>query len=182
MNHLGLETERLILRRWRPSDLKPFAALNADPRVMEHFPSTLTEDETALMIQSLEDRFDKNGFSFWAAELKATQEFIGFVGLNRPGYETPFTPCVEVGWRLAYEHWGKGYAPEAALATLEYGFEKMNLDEIVSFTSESNLNSQRVMQKIGMTCDPEGGFDHPTLPVGHPLRRHVLYRIRRNPV
>jgi RimJ/RimL family protein N-acetyltransferase len=174
-----IETDRLILREWKPSDLEPFARLNADPRVMEFFPASLSQDETAAMIQLIQERSMKNGFCFWAAELKSTGEFIGFIGLNIPGMETHFTPCVEIGWRIDFKFWGKGYAPEGALACLKYGFSTLNLNEIVSFTTVNNLKSRRVMEKIGMTYDPQGDFDHPKVQEGHPLRRHVLYRISR---
>lgn len=172
-----LETKRLILRSWEPRDLEPFAKMASDPRVMEFFPSLLTRAESAENIRLMMEKIEKNGFCFWAAELKATQEFIGFIGLNIPGFQTAFTPCVEIGWRLAYDYWGQGLAPEGAIASLKYGFEQLNLEEIVAFTTKDNLKSQRVMEKIGMTYDPNGDFDHPKLAEGHPLRRHVLYRV-----
>jgi ribosomal-protein-alanine N-acetyltransferase len=179
MKNFTLETDRMILRRWRPEDIKPFSKITADPKVMEFFPSTLSETETEALIKTMEEKFDSNGFCFWATELKATQELIGFVGLNIPGYETPFTPCVEIGWRLGYSHWGQGYAPEAAKASLEFGFKKLGLREIVSFTAEKNFRSRRVMEKIGMRYCPEDDFDHPNVPEKHPLRKHVLYRLLR---
>lgn len=172
-----IETDRLILRRWKTEDLAPFAALNADPRVMEYFPSTLTTEETANMIKIMEDRFEENGISFCAAELKRTGETVGFIGLNIPGYPLPFQPCVEIGWRLAAKHWGQGLAVEGAKALLDYGFKTLNLEEIVAFTATQNMKSRRVMEKLGMQYDPVGDFDHPKLAEGHPLRRHVLYRI-----
>lgn len=173
-----VETDRLILRNWLPSDYELFAKLTSDPRVMEFFPATLTRTESDANIKLIEEKIKKDGFCFWAAELKTNKEFIGFIGLNRPGFETHFTPCVEIGWRLAFEHWGNGYAPEGANACLKYGFEKLGLKEIVSFTTVTNLKSRRVMEKIGMTYDPTDDFDHPKLEEGHPLRRHVLYRIK----
>ena len=172
-----LDTDRLVLRSWQPSDYQSFARLNSDPRVMEFFPTLLTQAESDANMRLMEEKIKKDGFCFWAAELKTNREFIGFIGLNIPGFETHFTPCVEIGWRLAYEHWGKGYAPEGAIACLKYGFEKLGLKEIVSFTTVNNLKSRRVMEKIGMTYDPKDDFDHPKLVEGHPLRRHVLYRI-----
>ena len=172
-----LETERLTLRRWRDSDFKPFADLNADPRVMAFFPATLSSNETKSMMKVLEEKFENHGFSFWAVALKTTHEFIGFVGLNIPNYTLPFSPCVEVGWRLSFAHWGKGYAQEAATASLRYGFKVLMLAEIVSFTSEKNFRSRRVMEKIGMLRDVHGDFNHPQLAVDHPLSCHVLYRI-----
>ncbi|CAM6053594.1 unnamed protein product [Sphagnum tenellum] len=146
---------------------------------MEFFPSTETKAETEAALRKIESKFEKDGFGFMAAELKASKEFIGFIGLNIPaGYETHFTPCVEIGWRLAFEHWGKGYAPEGAQACLNYGFTALGLKEIVAFTAVANLKSRRVMEKIGMIHDPKDDFDHPKLADGHPLKRHVLYRIR----
>jgi RimJ/RimL family protein N-acetyltransferase len=174
---LMLKTSRLILRRWKDSDLQPFAAMNADPIVMEHFPKTSTLEETKSMIERIETRFSENGFGLWAAEIISTQEFIGFVGLQRPTFEAPFMPCVEIGWRLAKQFWGQGYAPEAASGVLQDGFERILLDEIVSMTTTTNLNSMRVMQKIGMKTNPKENFQHPLVEDGHRLQEHVLYRI-----
>lgn len=128
------------------------------------------------MISKIEERISQQGFGLWAAELKATKGFIGFIGLSVLGYPLPFSPCVEVGWRLAFDYWGNGYAQEGARAALAFGFDKLGLEEIVSFTSESNLRSRHVMERIGMTYDAQGDFDHPKLPEHHPLKRHVLYR------
>ena len=178
-NRAVCQTDRLILRRWFPEDLEPFAALNADPRVMEFFPATLTKAETEAMVKILEERIDQNGFCFWAAELKETKELIGFVGLNIPGNLLPFSPCVEIGWRLAHSFWGRGLAQEAARASLQYGFQTLGLGEIVSFTALGNVKSRRVMENLGMLYDPLGDFDHPKIAEGHPLRRHVLYRIQK---
>lgn len=171
-----VETERLILRRWKGSDIAPFSKMNSDPRVMEFFPAILTRAETEAMVKGIEEKFDQCGFSFWATELKSTGELIGMIGQNVPAFESHFTPCVEVGWRLASEHWGKGLAVEAARASLEYGFNRLKLQEIVAFTAEKNKNSRRVMEKLNMIYDPSGDFDHPKVTEGHPLRRHVLYR------
>jgi RimJ/RimL family protein N-acetyltransferase len=143
---------------------------------MEFFPATLSRAQTETIIETIEKRIDQRGFGLWAVEVKATKDFIGFIGLNVPGYTLPFSPCVEVGWRLAFNHWGKGYAQEGARAALTFGFEKMRLNEIVSFTTVSNIRSRRVMEGIGMTYDANGDFDHPELPDGHALRKHVLYR------
>ena len=173
-----LRTNRLVLRRWREADREPFAALNADPRVMEHFPALLTPQETDAMIARMEAHFDKHGFGLWAVEVPGSAAFVGFVGLSVPQYQTHFTPCVEIGWRLAAEHWGRGYATEAARAAVTFGFESLGLAEIVSFTATQNLRSRRVMEKIGMFYDLAGDFDHPLLPPGHRLCRHVLYRLR----
>jgi ribosomal-protein-alanine N-acetyltransferase/3-dehydroquinate dehydratase/shikimate dehydrogenase len=171
-----LETERLILRRWRPSDRQPFIDLNSDPRVMEYFPATLTPDETESLIARIEARFAQQGFGFWAAELKQARTFIGFIGLNIPGYPLPFSPCTEIGWRLSFDHWKKGYAQEGARAVLTHGFKNLGLEEIVAFTAASNVRSRRVMEAIGMAHDPQGDFDHPDILANHPLRKHVLYR------
>lgn len=172
-----LTTERLWLRRWRPSDRRAFAQLNADARVMEHFPAPLTRDESSRMVQRIEAHFEQHGYGLWALEVPGVTDFAGFVGLSTPSFEAPFTPCVEVGWRLAFEHWGQGYAPEAARAVLRFAFEHARLREIVSFTASSNARSRRVMEKIGMRHDAASDFDHPALPPGHRLERHVLYRI-----
>jgi len=174
-----LSTERLSLRAWRDEDREPFAALNADPVVMEHYPSTLTRDESDAMVDRIEARFARDGWGLWAVEVVDTGEFTGYVGLSAPAFDAHFTPAVEVGWRLAYAYWGRGYAPEAGWASLDYAFDVIGLDEVVSFTTVANLRSQRVMQKLGMTRDPADDFDHPALPEDHPMRRHVLYRITR---
>jgi RimJ/RimL family protein N-acetyltransferase len=173
---MEIETPRLILRRWQSADLEPFARLNADPRVMEFFPATLSRAETEAMIQAFEETFRREGFGLWAAELKETKNFMGFIGLNVPAYPLPFSPCVEIGWRLAFDNWGKGYAQEGARAALTFGFDTMGIKEIVSFTARNNLRSRRVMEGIGMSYDSQGDFDHPKIAANHPLRRHVLYR------
>ena len=176
-----IETARLFLRRWRDADREPFARMNADPAVMEHFPKRLFPDESDQLIQNIEKHFERHGFGLWAAELRATGEFIGFVGLSVPRFVTAFTPCVEIGWRIDAAHWGTGLATEGARAVVRHGFDVLRLDEIVSFTVPENLRSRRVMEKLGMTHDPRDDFDHPNLAEGHPLRRHVLYRLRRQP-
>ena len=175
----GLRTERLVLRRWREEDLEPYAALNADPRVMEHFPALLSRAESDAMVERIEAHFDEHGWGLWAAEVVGSGAFIGFIGLWPPGFEAHFTPAVEVGWRLAHEHWGHGYAPEGARAAITHGFERLGLEEIVSMTSVGNERSRRVMEKLGLTHDPADDFDHPRMPPGHRLVRHVLYRVRR---
>jgi 3-dehydroquinate dehydratase / shikimate dehydrogenase len=171
-----LRAERLVLRPWRSEDRAPFAALNADPRVMELFPSTMTREESDAFVDRIEQRFREFGWGLWAVEITGVAPFIGFVGLS-PADSTLGYPCVEVGWRLAALHWGRGYAPEGALAALRFGFERLQLDEVVSFTSVGNAKSRRVMTKIGMTRREEDDFDHPRLPATSPLLRHVLYRI-----
>jgi len=175
-----LETERLRLRPWRAADRAPFAALNADPVVMEFFPSPLTRQESDAFVDRIERHFETHGFGLWAVELPGELPFVGFVGLAVPSFEAPFMPCVEVGWRLARAAWGRGIAPEAARAAVDFGFEEPGLDGVVSFTSTINLRSRRVMEKIGMRHSPAEDFDHPALPAGHRLRRHVLYRLSRS--
>jgi RimJ/RimL family protein N-acetyltransferase len=179
-----LSTPRLLLRPWRDDDLPAFAALNADPRVMEHFPSTLTRDRSDAVAARIREKFDRYGFGFRAVEVTGdggapAVPFAGFVGLSVPGFEAPFTPCVEVGWRLAVAHWGRGYATEAARAAVAYGFDTLGLTEIVAFTVPANRRSRAVMERLGMTRDPADDFEHPEVPVGHPIRPHVLYRLRR---
>jgi len=173
-----VETPRLLLRRWRDADREPFARLNSDPRVMEFMPSCLSREESDRLVDRIEAHFDSRGFGPFAAELRRERSFIGFVGLSVPDFETSFTPCVEIGWRLAAEHWNQGLATEGARAVLASAFDALRLDEVVSFAVPANLASRRVMEKIGMSHSPEDDFDHPRLPAGHPLRRHVLYRIR----
>nr|WP_309691547.1 GNAT family N-acetyltransferase [Armatimonas sp.] len=173
-----IETNRLLLRRWRPSDRAPFAALNADPRVMECFPSTLATAESDAMVDRIEAHFAEKGFGLWAVEVPRLAEFIGFIGLSTPRFSAHFTPCVEIGWRLACEHWGYGYATEGAKAALGYGFNTIKLPEIVAMTAVGNQRSRRVMEKLGMTHNPADNFDHPLLPVGLPITPHVLYRIQ----
>jgi RimJ/RimL family protein N-acetyltransferase len=175
----SLATERLILRRWRDDDREPFAALNADPVVMEHFVAPLSREQSDDFVDRIEAHFDEHGWGLWAVEVAATGAFTGYVGLWRASFPAPFTPAVEVGWRLAHEHWGHGYAPEAAQAAVEDGFARFGFDEIVSFTAVGNVRSRRVMQKIGMQTNPAEDFDHPNMPEGHPVRPHVLYRLRR---
>jgi RimJ/RimL family protein N-acetyltransferase len=174
-----LRTERLLLRRWRPKDVEAFAAINADPRVMEHFPALLSREESDARYARIAAHFDEHDFGLWAAEIPGEAPFIGFIGIGIPRFEAHFTPCVEIGWRMAKHYWGRGLAPEGARACLAFGFELLKLTEIVSFTVPANMRSRRVMEKIGMIHDPGGDFDHPSLPAGHPLSRHVLYRIRR---
>ncbi len=172
-----LRTPRLILRQWKEEDFAPFAAMSADPDVMRFFPKPLLREESDDLAARLAARITERGWGLWACELIATNEFIGFVGLSIPRWQSFFTPCVEIGWRLARRHWGNGYAPEAARAAVTYGFKTLALKEMVSFTTTQNQNSIRVMQKLGMSY--EGEFNHPELPDGHPLQRHVLYRLKR---
>jgi RimJ/RimL family protein N-acetyltransferase len=166
--------------RQTDADLEPFAALNADPAVMEHFPEPLDRPESDAMVARIRTHFDRRGSGFWAVEVPGLADIVGLVGLAIPAFEAPFTPCVEVGWRLSRGFWGRGYATEAARASLRYGFEQLGLDEIVAFTVPANVRSRAVMERIGMTRSAEDDFDHPSLPEGHGLRRHVLYRVRRD--
>jgi ribosomal-protein-alanine N-acetyltransferase len=174
---LELITSRLKLRRWQPADREPFAAMNADPVVMEHFPACLSRRQSDDLIEAIEAGFDRCGYGLWALEVRASGEFVGFTGLAIPSFDAHFTPAVEVGWRLMRSAWGNGYATEAALAALAFGFEEAGLTGVVSFTATENRRSRAVMERIGMAHDPDEDFDHPDLPAGDPLRRHVLYRI-----
>ena len=166
------------MRRWRESDREPFAAMNVDPRVMEFFPGLQDRATSDASVDYWTECFDERGWSNWAVDLKDSGEFIGFIGLWIPKRKFPFSPCVEIGWRLAHAHWGRGYATEGALASLAAGFDRLGLDEIVSYTTLHNLRSRAVMEKIGMH-DANADFEHPALPEGHPLRMHCLYRITR---
>jgi RimJ/RimL family protein N-acetyltransferase len=176
-----LRGERVLLRGWRMDDLEPFADLNADPRVMEHYPEPLTRAQSDAMVRErILRQFAERGYGLWAVELPGTAPFIGFVGLQVPTFEASFTPCVEIGWRLAFDSWGCGYATEAARLALAFGFAEAGLDEIVSFTSPENRRSVAVMERLGMRYD--GQFEHPNVPPGHRLRTHILYRLtRRDP-
>ena len=175
---IEFETERLILRQWRPVDREPFAAMNADSRVMEFFPNELTSAESDAMAARCESLIRERGWGFWAAELKASGQFIGFVGLHTPSAELPFSPCVEIGWRLSFEHWGKGLASEAARGALRVGFVTLGLPEIVSFTAVVNRRSRAVMERLSMR--ESGTFEHPHMPEDSSLRLHCLYRLSRH--
>jgi RimJ/RimL family protein N-acetyltransferase len=176
-----LRTERLLLRRWRKTDRAPFAAMNASPEVMAHFPAVLSREESDASFERIERDFDAHGWGLWALESRASGAFLGFTGLKAWPVSSalPFAPAVEVGWRLAREAWGSGYATEAARAALAYGFDTLGLDEIVSMTAVTNERSRRVMERIGMTHDPADDFNHPRVARGHRLERHVLYRLGR---
>lgn len=175
----NLSTDRLLLREWREEDLPEFARMNADPRVMEYFTGMLTREESDALVGRLRQHWQERGFGLWAVEVRGGAPFIGFVGLMVPRFEAHFTPCVEIGWRLAAEHWGKGHATEGARAALAFGFEQHGLDEIVSFTTVANQRSRRVMECLGMRRNPADDFNRETIPVGHPVRPHVLYRLSR---
>ena len=173
-----LHGDGLVLRGWVPTDLEPFAALNADPRVMEHYRSPLTRPESdAFVRERIIPQFAELGFGLWALEVPEVAPFVGYVGLLVHTFEAEFTPCVEIGWRLAFPYWGNGWATEAARVAIAYGFEEKGLEEIVSFTVPANRRSIAVMERLGMSY--VGEFDHPSLPAGHRLRRHVLYRLSR---
>jgi len=175
MNIIEFKTSRLYLRQWRDDDFEPFARLNADPRVMEFFPSPLDRDASNALATRLQSFIAEHGWGSWAVEIAVSGEFIGFVGLNIPRHALPFSPCVETGWRLAFDHWHKGYATEAA-AALQIGFEQLQLPEIVSFTAVHNHRSQAVMLRLGMQRQAQT-FQHPAVPAGNALREHVLYRL-----
>jgi RimJ/RimL family protein N-acetyltransferase len=175
-----LSSGRICLRRWRDGDREAFAAMNSDARVMEFFRSPLSRVESDAMVDGIEAHFSKHDFGLWAIEVPGVAPFIGFAGLAvqaAPPFSARFTPCVEVGWRLAFAHWGHGYATQAARLALGYGFGTLALPQVVSFTSATNHRSRAVMERIGMHRDPADDFDNPRLPEGHPLRRHVLYRL-----
>lgn len=173
-----LRTPRLLLRQWRETDLEPFAALNADPEVMRHFPSPLTREQSDAFASRARAHIGVLGWGLWAVELEHAP-FIGFVGLSEARFEAHFTPAVEVGWRLAREHWGNGYATEGGRAALAFAFDELELPEVVSFTTVANDRSRRVMERLGLTHDPADDFDHPQLAPDDPVRPHVLYRLSR---
>ncbi|MGH9305362.1 MAG: GNAT family N-acetyltransferase [Acidimicrobiales bacterium] len=175
----ALASGRVLLRPWRPDDRDPFAAINADPEVMEHFPGVLSKGESDVLADRMARALVERGWGLWAAELAETGVFMGFVGLNPTPFEAAFTPATEIGWRLARPYWGHGLATEAARTVLGHAFENLGSDEIVSFTTTANHRSRRVMAKLGMSHVESDDFDHPGLAAGHPQRRHVLYRISR---
>ncbi len=177
-----IETDRLLLRRWRKSDREPFAAMNADHRVMAFFPKPLSTEASNAFVSRIRQHFDERGFGLWAVEIKDVAPFIGFIGLATPRFNSHFTPCVEIGWRLAARYWGRGYATEGALSALDFAFSSLRMDEVVSMTATGNQRSQRVMRRIGMTRSPDDDFDHPLLAGDHKLRRHVLFRIQRTAI
>jgi RimJ/RimL family protein N-acetyltransferase len=171
-----LRTERLLLRRWRAADLEPFASINADPAVMEHFPALLSLEQSAALIARIERCFEDRGYGLWAVELPAQAELVGFVGLAPVDIDVAFAPAVELGWRLARPFWERGIATEAAEAAIAFGIDELRLPGLVAYTSERNLRSRRVMERLGMQRDPAEDFMHPMLAAGHPLAPHVLYR------
>lgn len=177
MNKINeLRTNRLLLRQWKRDDFSSFAEINADPEVMKFYPSTLTENESNSMAEKIMSLITENSWGFWAAELIKEKKFIGFVGLNQPAYKLPVNPCVEIGWRLAKEYWGSGYATEGAIAALRFAYESLNLDEVYSFASVNNKKSVNVMKRLGMK-NTYSNFVHPIIPENNPLREHVLYKL-----
>ena len=172
-----LTTTRLRLRNWRLEDLEPFAALNADPRVREFFPSVLTREESADLMEQIAGDIQQRKFGLWAVEVIGGAPFIGFIGLSVPSFEAHFTPCVELAYRLAFEHWGYGYATEGSRAALAFGFETLGFPEIVAMIAAGNGRSRRVAERLGMSRNPTDDFDHPEIVAGHPLQRHLLYRL-----
>jgi ribosomal-protein-alanine N-acetyltransferase len=177
MTAIELRGARVVLRQWRDDDLEPFAELNADALVMEFFPAPLTRSESDAMVERIRAAIDGRGWGLWCLDIDGT--CAGFTGLSIPNFDAPFMPAVEIGWRLQRRYWGHGYAAEAARLALDYGFGTLALPELVAFTAVGNLRSRALMERLGMRRDPADDFDHPRVAVGHPLRRHVLYRIRR---
>lgn len=173
-----LETERLYLRQWKESDKHPLYLINSNPEVMRYFPNLLTEEENNAAVDRVRAHIETHGWGFWAVELKETGKLAGFVGLNIPTYELPFSPCVEIGWRLSPEYWGKGYATEAGKTCLEFAFGTLNLNEIVSFTSVLNTPSEAVMKRLGMK-NANANFFNPVVPKESPLSEHVLYKVEK---
>lgn len=174
-----LETERLILREWRGEDREPFARINSDPMVMEFLPRILDREDSDKLVERFQQHFKKHGYGLFVLEHKETGQFMGFVGLNHVEFKAPFTPAVEIAWRLDYDCWGHGYATEAAKRILDYAFNDLKLKEIVSFTVHDHERSMHIMEKIGMSRVEGGDFDYPMLPKGHPLGRFVLYELTR---
>lgn len=174
-----IETARLVLRRWHADDRPIMHAINTDAAVVEFLGPALTSEQSDAGLDRQERSFDSRGFGLWCAQVKGGPACIGFVGLWAPDFDAPFMPCVEIGWRLASDQWGRGYAPEGATAVLAFAFDVLELDEVVSFTTVANVRSRRVMEKIGLVRDPAADFEHPNVATGDPLRPHVLYRGRR---
>lgn len=179
-----LRTERVVLRRWRQGDHQPFAELNADPVVMEHFPAPLTEIQSNVFAELLDAGLAARRYGLWAIEVPDVADFVGFVGLAAPTWEASCAPCVEIGWRIARPYWGRGYVTEAGREVVRHAFAAESvggagLEELVSFTVPANVRSRAVMERLGFSHDPADDFDHPNLEVGHPLRPHVLYRLQK---
>jgi len=171
-----LTTPRLVLRTWRTTDLEPFAALSADPRVMQFMSAPWSRAESDAFVAGAAAALEQRGWGLWAVEARASGDLVGCVGLDVPSFQAPFTPCVEIAWRLGAAHWGRGFATEAAHECLRFAFGTLALEEVVAFTVPANLRSRALMERLGMRHDPAGDFEHPRLPAGHALRHHVLYR------
>ncbi len=180
MSVIVLETKRLIIRTWSLKDIEAYYNINQEKEVLKFLPSSLSIEEVSNFIKQSNISHNRYGYSLWALELKSNNELIGFTGLNYTDWKANFTPAVEIGWRLGFKHWGKGYAFEAAISSLKYGFEKCDLDEIVSFTVPRNVRSIKLMEKLGMKRDFNGDFFHPKLKLTHPLSHHILYRLNSN--
>ncbi|MBI4325209.1 MAG: GNAT family N-acetyltransferase [Chloroflexi bacterium] len=176
---MNLPGPRVRLRQWMDTDVEPFAAMNADAEVMEFFPQPLTVEQSLALLEKLKRSIAARGWGLWAVEVDG--DLAGFTGLAEPSFEAHFTPCVEMGWRFRRKFWGHGFALEAAQVALRFAFASLRLREVVSFTARLNQRSQRLMQRLGMTCSPLDDFGHPMLPDGHTLRCHVLYRIQNTP-
>ena len=172
-----LESERLLLRPWKDEDVEAWVAMGADPRVMEYFPSTYDREYAEAMAARLRARLERDGYGWWVIEVKGVSAFAGVIALQDVPFEAPFTPAVEIGWRLSYEHWGRGYATEGAARTLRFAFEVLGLNEVVAMTAATNRRSARVMERLGMQRNPADDFEHPRLPEGHRIRPHILYRL-----
>lgn len=178
MNIIEIETPRLRLRGWQAEDNDAFYALNSDPNVMRYFPATLDQQQSQQFLDTIINKFtQQGGWGLWAVDLKDTKAFIGFIGLNIPATNLPFSPCVEIGWRLLPDYWHQGFASEGANAVIQLAFTQLKLKEIVAFTAVPNIPSESVMKRIGMIKQPNT-FYHPALPDGHWLQEHVLYRIK----
>lgn len=172
-----IKTERLILRPWRESDFLPYSQINSDKKVMEFIPGTISREESDDMVRSYQEEWKQRNHGRWAVEAPGIADFIGYVGLHYTDFKANFTPCIEIGWRLGSEFWGKGFATEAAVAALDYGFNTLKLKDFYAFTFEGNENSRKLMERLGMTREPSLDFDHPALPPGHPIGRYVVYKI-----
>ena len=179
MNITEIETKRLVLRQWQEQDFAVFAQLNSDPNVMEFFPAPLSQEQSDSLARRCETLIAQRGWGFWAVELKAKKEFIGFLGLHKPKSNLPFSPCVEIGWRLLEKHWGQGFATEGGHAALAFAFDELDLDEVVSYTTAVNKRSRAVMERLSF-YDTKQNFEHPELPKGHALSEHVLYKISKS--
>ena len=174
----ALTTKRLLLRQWKEEDRSFFAQMNGDERIMHYFPSALSVEESNSLADRIQKELKEKEYGLWAVEAVGVASFVGFVGLHYQDFPAPFTPCIEIGWRLGFEYWGNGYAFEAAQKIIKYAFDVLKLPEIVSFTPVTNQRSRKLMEKLGMIYNPRDDFQHPKLTTNHPLRSHVLYRLK----